>query len=180
MQLQGGPRECKPNMHVWWCLIDFGLIFEGFRAHFAPKFHFEDALGWTLGLFWVYFGIMEVHWRGGWEPGAGKSISERGEPCGAPPFWVQKWVCEPPERSPKPPQRPSKSNESCEKKQSSTNWYTLCVWRWIFGEFGCQNDYFCKQISKIKLLIVSIYRMCNNMQNPLVFQWFWGFEVLDV
>ena len=36
------------------------------------KFHFERALGWTLGLFWAYFGIMEGHWRGGGEPDAGK------------------------------------------------------------------------------------------------------------
>ena len=150
------------------CLIDFGLIFKGFRAHFEPKFH----LGWTLGLFWAYFGIMEGHWRGGGEPDAGKSLSERGEPGGAPPFWGQKRVCEPPESSPKPSQRPPKSNKSCEKKQSSTNWWTLCVWRWIFGEFGCQNDDFIRQVSKIKLSIVSRCRGCKNMQKPYVFRWF--------
>ena len=114
--------ELKLDMHVHGCLIDFGLIFKGFRTHFGPKFHFERVLGWTLGLFWAYFGIMEGRWRGGVEPDAGKSLSKRGDPGGAPRFWGQKWVCEPPMSFPKPPQRPPKSNKSYENKQSSTNW----------------------------------------------------------
>ena len=126
-----GKLMLKPEMHVWWMFDLFGLIFKGFRAHFEPKFHFERVLGWTLGLFWVYFAIMEGHWRGGGEPDAGKSLSERGEPGGAPPFWGQKQGGGPPESSPKPSQRPPKSNKSCEKRRSSTNWWTFCVWSWI-------------------------------------------------
>ena len=136
------------------CLIDFGLKFKGFRLHFGLKFRFERALGGTLGVFWAYFGITEGRWRGGGEPDAGKSLSKRREPGGAPPFWAQKWVCEPPMSSPKSPQRSPESNKSCEKKQSSTNWKTLCVWRLIFGKFGCQNYDSFRQDSKIKLSIV--------------------------
>ena len=140
----------------------FWIDFQGFRLHFGPKFPFERALGWTLGLFWAYFGIMEGCWRGGGEPDAGKSLSKRREPGGAPPFWAQKWVCEPPMSSPKSPQRSPESNKSCEKKQSSTNWKTLCVWRLIFGKFGCQNHDSFRQDSKIKL---SIVRRCRRYKN---------------
>ena len=151
------------------CLIDFGLKFKGFRLHFGVKFRFERALAGTLRLFWAYFGIMEGHWRGVGEPDAGKSLSKRREHGGAPPFWAEKWVCDPPVSSPKSRQRPPKSNKSCEKKQSSTNWKTLCVWKWIFGKFGCQNHASFRQDSKIKVSFVRRYRRYKNMKKPSVF-----------
>ena len=149
--------------------MDFGLISRGFRLRFGQKFRFERALGWTLGLFWAYCGIMEGCWRGGGEPYAGKTLSKRREPGGAPPFWAQKWLCEPPMSSPKSPQRSPESNKSCEKKQSSTNWKTLCVWRWIFDKFGCQNNDLFKQDSKIKLSIIRTCRRWKNIQTTSVF-----------
>ena len=39
---------------------------------------------------------------------------------------------------------------------------------------------FFKQVSKIKLSIVSRCRRCKNIQKQQVFQWFWGFDALDV
>ena len=151
------------------CLIDFALIFKGFRTHVGPKFHFEKALGWTLGLFWAYFGIMEGHWRGGAEPDAGKSLSEWGEPGGASPFWVQKWVCEPPESTPKPPQRPPKSNKSREKQtfiNELINFIRLKVdfwWVWMPKWWFFQTSFEDQTINWRKC------RMCKNIEKRIVF-----------
>ena len=64
-------------------------------------------------------------------------------------------------------QRPPKSKKSCENKQSSANWKTLCVWRWIFGKFGCQNHDYFRQDSKIKLSIAWRCRRCKKYKEAI-------------
>ena len=42
------------------CLIDFALIFKGFRAHFGPSFTSKEH----LDELWDYFELVLASWRG--------------------------------------------------------------------------------------------------------------------
>ena len=158
------------------CLIDFGLIFKGFRADFEPKFH----LGWTLGLFWAYFGIMEGHWRGGGEPDAGKSLSKR-ESLAAHLHFEAKSGSASLLKAPQSLPKGFPNRIKVMKRNNHQRIDELYAFEGgFFGEFGCQIDDFCRHVSKIELSIVSSCWRCNNMQKQLIFPWFCEFDALDV
>ena len=100
--------KLKPDMYVWWIFDGFWIDFQRISGSLWAKISLRKSFGMNFGIILSHFGIMEGHWRGGGELDAGKSLSERGEPGGAPPFWYQTWVCEPPMSFPKPTQRPDK------------------------------------------------------------------------
>ena len=89
----------KPDIHVWWMFDRFWIDFLRISDSLWPKISLRKSLGMNFGiilnLFWDHGGTLKRGW-GAW---CWKIALRRGEPGGAPPFWVQKWVCEPLESS---------------------------------------------------------------------------------
>ena len=149
-------------MDDWWMLDWFSSIWSSFLdANWLRR-------GSVVKIRRVMEGslcVPDLHWGSDRKNAA----PERLQGVPKPPFWSQKRVCEPPINFPKPPQRPPKSNKSCERKQSSTKGWTSCVWRWIFGEFGRQNNDLFKQDSKIKLSFIRRCRRCKTNEKTIGF-----------